>query len=104
MTIEEMKQKKLQKGYSYAQLSDWSGVPLGTVQKIFSGETAHPRYATLHALEQALKDQDGSMALNDSAVFSYGDSNEKKQGEYTAGDYFAIPDETRVELIGGGDL
>ena len=25
MTIEEMKQKKLQKGYSYAQLSDWSG-------------------------------------------------------------------------------
>lgn len=37
MTIEEMKQKKLQKGYSYAQLSDWSGVPLGTVQKIFRG-------------------------------------------------------------------
>lgn len=101
MTIEEMKQKKLQKGYSYAQISDWSGVPLGTVQKIFSGETAHPRYATLHALEQALKEQDGRMALNDSAAFSYGDSNEKKQGEYTVEDYFAIPDEIRVELIDG---
>lgn len=72
MTIEEMKQKKLQKGYSYAQLSDWSGVPLGTVQKIFSGETAHPRYATLHALEQALKEQDGSMALNDRLLFLMG--------------------------------
>ncbi len=49
MTIEEMKQQKLQKGYSYAQISDLSGVPLGTVQKIFSGETEHPRYATLQA-------------------------------------------------------
>lgn len=101
MTIEEMKQKKMQKGYSYAQLSDWSGVPLGTVQKIFSGETAHPRYATFHALEQAFKNQEDSMALNDSAVFSYGNSNEKRQGEYTVEDYFAIPDEIRVELIDG---
>ena len=31
MTIEEMKQRKLQKGYSYAQISELSGVPLGTV-------------------------------------------------------------------------
>ena len=71
MTVEEMKQRKLQKGYSYAQLSELSGVPLGTVQKIFSGETEHPRYATLQALEQVLKDRDDSMVLNDSAAFSY---------------------------------
>ena len=51
MTIEEMKQRKLERGYSYAQLSELSGVPLGTVQKIFSGDTEHPRYATLQALE-----------------------------------------------------
>lgn len=101
MTIEEMKQKKLEKGYSYAQLSDLSGVPLGTVQKIFSGETEHPRYATLQALEQILKDKDDRMALNDSAAFSYGDTSGKKQGEYTLEDYFAIPDEIRVELIDG---
>jgi len=31
-------------------------VPLGTVQKIFSGETASPRYTTLLALEQVLLD------------------------------------------------
>lgn len=101
MTIEEMKQKKLQKGYSYAQLSEWSGVPLGTVQKIFSGETAHPRYSTLQALEQILKDQDTDMVLNDSAAFSYAGPQEKKQGEYTVADYFEIPDEIRVELIDG---
>lgn len=101
MTIEEMKQRKLQRGYSYTQLSELSGVPLGTVQKIFSGETEHPRYATLQALEQVLKDRDDSMVLNDSAAFSYGNSSEKKQGEYTVEDYFAIPDEIRVELIDG---
>lgn len=101
MTIEEMKQKKLEKGYSYAQISDFSGVPLGTVQKIFSGDTEHPRYATLQALEQVLKDRDDSMALNDSAAFAYGGAQEKRQGEYTIEDYFAIPDEIRVELIDG---
>ncbi len=96
-----MKQKKLQKGYSYAQLSDLSGVPLGTVQKIFSGETAHPRYATLHALEQVLKEQDNSLVLNDSAACAYGIPQEKKQGDCTIEDYFAIPDEIRAELIDG---
>ena len=101
MTVEEMKQRKLQKGYSYAQLSELSGVPLGTVQKIFSGETEHPRYATLQALEQVLKDWDDSVVLNDNAAFSYGDSQVKKQGEYTIEDYFALPNDIRVELIDG---
>lgn len=101
MTIEEMKQKKLQKGYSYAQLSALSGVPLGTVQKIFSGDTAHPRYVTLQALEQVLKDSGDSMALSDGAAFSYAVPQGKRQGEYTIEDYFAIPDEIRVELIDG---
>lgn len=104
MTVEEMKQKKLEKGYSYAQISGLSGVPLGTVQKIFSGETEHPRYSTLQALEQVLNDRDDSMMLNDSAVFSYGNAGntlEKKQGEYTIENNISIPDEGRVELIDG---
>lgn len=52
MTIEEMKDKKKEKGYSYEQMADLSGIPLGTIQKIFSGETKSPRYDTLIALEQ----------------------------------------------------
>ncbi len=101
MTIEEMRQKKLQKGYSYAQISSLSKVPLGTVQKIFSGETAHPRYATLQALEQALTEQDNNIILKDNTIFSYGNPQEKKQGEYTTEDYFITSDEIRVELIDG---
>ena len=50
MTIEEMKQRKIELGYSYQQISRLSGVPLGTVQKIFRGATRAPRYETLCAL------------------------------------------------------
>ena len=101
MTIEEMKQRKLQKGYSYAHISNLSGVPLGTIQKIFSGETTHPRYATLQALEQVLKEQKDDMVLKDSVIFSYGNSQKKNQNECTIEDYFVTPDEIRVELIDG---
>ena len=44
MKIEKMREKKREYGYTYAQIADLSGVPLGTVQKIFSGETQSPRY------------------------------------------------------------
>ena len=50
MTIQEMKRRKRELGYSNAKVAELSGVPLGTVQKIFSGETSYPRYATLQAL------------------------------------------------------
>ena len=39
MTIDEMKKAKKELGYSNAMVAELSGVPIGTVQKIFSGET-----------------------------------------------------------------
>ena len=50
MTIQEMKEKKKEIGYTYSQIAELSGVPLGTVQKIFNGSTSSPRYDTLRAL------------------------------------------------------
>jgi len=54
MTIQEMKQQKKELGYTNEQLSSLSGVPLGTVMKIFGGATKAPRRATLLALEKVL--------------------------------------------------
>ena len=51
MTVEEMRTRKKQYGYSCEQIAEMSGVPLGTVQKIFSGITKTPRYDTLRQLE-----------------------------------------------------
>lgn len=95
MNIEQMKYYKKLNGYTMAQLSEYSGVPLGTIQKIFSGETKSPRYDTLQALEKALRPKDSDMICE--ALTEYG----VKEGNYTLDDYYALPDERRVELIDG---
>lgn len=93
MTIQEMKEKKQEKGYTYAQMAELSGVPLGTIQKIFSGETESPRYGTLQALEKLFVDV--SMVQEEAGYQVH------TQGSYTVDDYRALPDEQRVELIDG---
>lgn len=96
MTIEEMKVRKKELGYTYEQIAELSGVPLGTVQKIFSGVTESPRYDTLKALEQVFKDDESMYIREAKTVYCT-----KRQGEYTLEDYYALPDEQRVELIDG---
>ena len=51
MTIEEMNESRLSEGITYREISDGSGVALGTVQKIFGGSTSSPRYDTVKKLE-----------------------------------------------------
>lgn len=95
MDIEQMKYYKKLYGYTLAQISEYSKVPLGTVQKIFNGETKAPRYETLKALEKVLMPREANMICE--ALFEYG----KKEGDYTLDDYYGLPDEQRVELIDG---
>lgn len=104
MTLDEMKRLKQEKGYTMAQLSERSKVPLGTLQKIFTGETAHPRFSTRQAIEKVLCEDFGEPPLatcvrEDTAA--YDAKPEKQQGEYTVEDYYAWPDEQRIELIDG---
>lgn len=54
MTIEEMKAKKTELGYTNETIAKLSGVPLGTVQKIFAGATKSPRYVTIQKLQSIL--------------------------------------------------
>lgn len=93
MTIQEMKRKKQEKGYTYAQMAELSGVPLGTIQKIFSGETLSPRYDTLNALERLFTEVS---AVREECAYQV-----HTQGSYTIDDYRALPEEQRVELIDG---
>ena len=96
MTIQEMKEKKREKGYTYALMAELSGVPLGTIQKIFSGETVSPRYDTLQALEELFREKP---AVREEAVYQV--DSQHAQGSYTIDDYRALPDDQRVELIDG---
>ena len=76
MTVEEMKRRKKVLGYSYEKISELSGVPLGTVQKIFSGVTESPRYDTLQAMEKAFKSQEEDRVKEAAAMY-----RAKNQGE-----------------------
>lgn len=99
MNFEKMKQRKQELGYSNARIAELSGVPLGTVQKIFSGETTSPRYTTLLALEQVLfpsKDTFSSTVHENVAPYLT-----KRQGEYTIEDCDKLPEDVRTELIDG---
>ena len=54
LTLEEMKERKKELGYTNREISELSGVPFGTVQKIFSGETERPRFQTMIMLDDLL--------------------------------------------------
>ncbi len=98
MTIAEMKERKIQLGYTNEMIAELSGVPLSTVQKIFAGVTEKPRYETLRAIESVLGGPQGGAGRVCEEASPY---MAKRQGEYTIEDYFKIPDERRVELIDG---
>ncbi|MBQ8232482.1 MAG: Uma2 family endonuclease [Lachnospiraceae bacterium] len=96
MTIQEMRERKKELGYSYAQIAELSGVPVGTVQKVLGGITTSPRYDTLMALEKVLSPKKVHM-VSDTAVRYQA----KRQGDYTLEDYYQLPEDKRAELIDG---
>ncbi len=99
MTLSEMKERKKELGYSYEQIAEKSGVPLSTVQKVFSGVTQSPRYDTLLAIEKVLKKEASSKVSEAAGQYEY--ILGKKQGEYTIEDYYNWPVDERIELIDG---
>ncbi|MFR3386346.1 MAG: hypothetical protein ACLTST_07950 [Lachnospiraceae bacterium] len=55
MTIQEMKQKKKELGYTNEMVSALSGVPLGTVQKVFARAAPHHAMRRFRHLKKRLK-------------------------------------------------
>ncbi|HJB00807.1 MAG TPA: Uma2 family endonuclease [Candidatus Mediterraneibacter merdavium] len=111
MNLNRLKYYKQQRGYTFARLSELSGIPQGTIQKIFSGETKTPRYETIRALERVLYPQERGAeeeALHEPGSGRYADAVKETapvysvpRGGYTLEDYYALPDERRVELLDG---
>ena len=107
MDIKRLKERKKELRYTNKDIAELSGVPLGTVQKVFGNTTKEPRRDTYLALAAVL---DPERVYNIQAEANYVREvslayeavvRKKKQGEYTVEDYYALPDERRVELIDG---
>ena len=114
MTIEQMKERKLELGLTAEMIAEQSGVPISTVRKIFSGATKAPRKLTIDAIARVLS-RDGEPGHYNSAVYDqvksvpasvkessadYGTSP-KQNPPHTLKDYYALPEERRAELIDG---
>ena len=114
MTIDELKERKKSSGFTNQDIARITGIPFGTVQKIFSGSTRSPRRTTLVKLEQffdgldacshkheentyyKVSDVELAYAANCNREDDYPD-----QGSYTVEDYYAIIEDKRIELIDG---
>ena len=129
MTIEEMKQMKKDRGLTNAMIAEMTELPLSTVQKVFSGETKHPRFETLTALEDVFHSLDVRILRENTNLpwydekgknaescyyyrpiraqvvaepaWNYGTSALSNPGPFTIEDYYRIPDGERAELIDG---
>ena len=115
MTREELRKAKQRTGYTTAQISEKTEIPVGTLNKLFSGVTKNPRRDTIAALERFFVQNDGWMGRKGDCCYENGEMgmlyvhegsspveiNRKSQGTYTVQDYKDIPAGTRVELIGG---
>ena len=106
MTLDEIKQKKDEYGYTCEQISVQTGIPVSTVKKIFSGETKNPRRETLEQLRKLFT---RSLTYDyvsrpeplyvAEAASAYGAPGQDRM--FTLDDYYRMPDQPRVELIDG---
>lgn len=129
MTISEMKQIKKERGLTNAMIAEMTDLPLSTIQKIFTGETKNPRYATRMALEDVFHSLDLRILEEDANLpwygngglvaekhfdykpihaqtiaepsWNYGTSALMNPGPFTIDDYYHLPDGERAELIDG---
>ena len=120
MLYEKLSERKKELGMTTEQLSQLSGVPVGTINKILSGETRSPRYATWQALERVLYGAGGSETGSaeesrnvpgGSWDTAYGNPPDvvreavtpyltKRQGEYTVEDYRKLPEDVVILTAG----
>ena len=104
-TIEKMKKRKKELGWTNQRLAEESGVPAGTLNKIFNGTTRYPRDETIDALIRAMglnsyeieKTNTRLSVVRETGVYRTG----RKDNRATLDTYYSLPAELRVELIDG---
>lgn len=119
MTIEQMKERKKELGFSCAEIARIARLPLATVQKVFSGATKAPRRKTIIALEKVLSEdityRDESayqtesevsdiLCVSEAAVKYNSDGKDlfdPNDKSHTVEEYLSLPEDLRVELIDG---
>jgi len=118
LTLTEINQLRKEYAYSYEMISEESGVPLSTVQKVLGGVTKNPRRETLEAISKifecknisrySIYPDDGSirqvLVMEDTAadyMTGYGGYRPSNRKGYSAAQLENISGNARWELIDG---
>lgn len=106
MYKDNLRMRKEKLGWTTEELSIRSGVPVGTINKILSGETVSPRYDTILALNHALEEEETAKdptLVRESIAFGLTRKETPPHEEcfLTAEDYYKVPEDVHVELIDG---
>ncbi len=98
--IKDLYKLKQERGYSYEFLAERTGIEAGTLQKILTGKTKHPRQRTIEALIETYSELYGKLDYLVRFDRSAG-VEEDLQGQYTLADWENLPTDTNLELIDG---
>ena len=85
MTREEMVRRKKELGLTYEDISERSGVPLTTVQKVLGGITKSPRYQTMEALAEVLRENYPGHMPRTATTAADTAASERSYSSYNAG-------------------
>lgn len=105
--LKELRELKAKMGITNKEIAELSGIPFSTVNKIFSGATKNPGYASLLAIEEVLVTkqklpftydtltEEPMMLREQTAPYGY------RARHYQAKDVEALSESARAELING---
>ena len=77
MGLEKIAEYKKRLGITTEELSSKSGVPIGTLNKILSGDTKAPKLGTLKAISRVL-----GLTLDDFDDYEFNDKKENSESTY----------------------
>lgn len=103
MTLEKMKERKIELGLTNEMVAELSGVPLGTVHKIFAGKTKAPRRETLLALEAVLSPACGGVRPTDVRQFEPGNGDQFSSGYMESGNSMVCEPAAAYKAGGSGE-
>lgn len=96
MTLQEMKERVQQLGLTFQQVSEFTHIPLNSLEDIFQKVPYSLTFQYYQSLEKFLRNEN-PLCIREESVYHA----EEQQGNYTLEDYYALPEECRVELIDG---
>lgn len=97
MTRDEICERKKEQNYSYEKLADLTGFSAEVIRQVLEDKNHAADHAVLSELEEIFAGTPANVIREAQAPYLA----QKKQGEFTIEDYYALPDTRRVELIDG---